>query len=307
MNTQNQTQTKTEFSIHPATKMGYVSLTVSNLANQIAFYTQALGFKLHWREGNKAGLGAGGADLLRLTEEPNLKRYRGTTGLYHVAILFPNQKELARVMARLFALRYENYPTDHIMTKTTYLDDPEGNGIELYAESPEDGSWSLANGEYITTRADGSLSNGREPLNVNALFGLLGPDDSLDQQIPPETRVGHVHLHVRNIPEAVDFYHGIIGFDVMGVAKAFRMAFVSAGGYHHHLGLNTWQGEGAPPPPADATGLRYLTVELPNQEALDQVTARVDAAGIPSNQTEEGLLVQDPSQNSVLLMLRPNV
>lgn len=307
MNTQNQTQTKTEFSIHPATKMGYVSLTVSNLENQTAFYTQALGFKLHWREGNKAGLGAGGADLLRLTEEPNLKRYRGTTGLYHVAILFPNQKELARVMARLFALRYENYPTDHIMTKTTYLDDPEGNGIELYAESPEDGSWSLANGEYITTRADGSLSNGREPLNVNALFGLLGPDDSLDQQIPPETRVGHVHLHVRNIPEAVDFYHGIIGFDVMGVAKAFRMAFVSAGGYHHHLGLNTWQGEGAPPPPADATGLRYLTVELPNQEALDQVTARVDAAGIPSNQTEEGLLVQDPSQNSVLLMLRPNV
>ena len=245
MNTENQTQTKTEFSIHPATKMGYVSLSVANLENQIAFYTQALGFKLHWREGNKAGLGAGGADLLRLTEEPNLKRYRGTTGLYHVAILFPNQKELARVMARLFALRYENYPTDHIMTKTTYLDDPEGNGLELYAESPEDGSWSLANGDYVTTRADGTLSNGREPLNVNVLFGLLGPDDNLDQPIPPETRVGHVHLHVRNIPEAVDFYHGIIGFDVMGVAKAFRMAFVSAGGYHHHLGLNTWQGEGA--------------------------------------------------------------
>jgi catechol 2,3-dioxygenase len=306
MNTENQTQTKTEFSIHPATKMGYVSLTVANLENQIAFYTQALGFKLHWREGNKAGLGAGGADLLRLTEEPNLKRYRGTTGLYHFAILFPNQKELARVMARLFALRYDNYPTDHIMTKTTYLDDPEGNGIELYAESPEDGSWSLANGDYVTTRADGTLSNGREPLNVNVLFGLLGSDDNLDQPIPPETRVGHVHLHVRNIPEAVDFYHGIIGFDVMGVAKAFRMAFVSAGGYHHHLGLNTWQGEGAPPLPADAAGLRYFTVELPNQEVLDQVTARVDAAGIPSNQTDEGLLIQDPSQNSVLLMLRPN-
>src|SRR5512138_1677030 len=306
MNTENQTQTKTDFSIHPATKMGHVSLTVANLENQILFYTKVLGFQLHWREGNQAGLGAGGADLLRLTEEPNLKRYRGTTGLYHVAILFPNQKELARVMARLFALRYDNYPTDHIMTKTTYLDDPEGNGIELYAESPEDGSWSLANGDYVTTRADGTLSNGREPLNVSVLFGLLGPDDNLDQPIPPETRVGHVHLHVRNIPEAVDFYHGIIGFDVMGVAKAFRMAFVSAGGYHLHLGLNTWQGKGAPPPTADAAGLRYFTVEVPNQETLDQVTARVDAAGIPSNQTEEGLLLQDPSQNSVLLMLRPN-
>ncbi len=305
MNTQDQT-VKTEFSIHPATLMGHVSLTVANLENQITFYTQVLGFKLHWREGNKAGLGAGGADLLRLTEEPNLKRYRGTTGLYHFAVLFPNRKELARAMARLFAMRYENYPTDHIMTKTTYLDDPEGNGIELYTESPEDGTWSLSNGEYITRRKDGSLSNGREPLNVNELFALLTQEDALDQPVPPETRVGHVHLHVRNIDEAVDFYHGIIGFDVMGVAKAFRMGFVSAGGYHHHLGLNTWQGEGAPPPPADAAGLRYFTVELPNQEALDQVIARIDASGIPSNKTDDGLLLYDPSQNGVTLSLRAN-
>src|SRR5215217_8582248 len=198
MNTQNQTL-KTNFSIHPATRMGHVSLTVANLDNQIAFYTQVLGFKLHWREGNKAGLGAhygdlttGGADLLRLTEEPDLKRYRGVTGLYHFAILFPNRKELARAIARLYALQYENYPTDHIMTKTTYLDDPESNGIELYAESPEDGTWSLANGEYVTRRTDGSLSNGREPLDVKGLFKHLNEDDHLDQPIPPETRMGHV-------------------------------------------------------------------------------------------------------------------
>lgn len=299
-----QTENKTDFSIHPATLMGHVALTVANLENQIAFYTQALGFQLHWREGNQAGLGAGGADLLRLTEEPNRKRYRGVTGLYHFAVLFPNRKELARAIARLYALRYENYPTDHIMTKTTYLDDPEGNGIELYAESPEDGTWSLANGEYITRRADGSLSSGREPLDVNALFQLLTDEDRLDQSIPPETRVGHVHLHIRNIEEAVDFYHGIIGFDIMGVAKAFRMAFVSAGGYHHHLGLNTWQGEGAPPPPADAVGLRYFTVELPDQEALNRVIERIDAAGVPSNRTNEGLLVHDPSQNGVILTTR---
>ena len=302
---QTQTENKTEFSIHPATKMGHVALTVANLENQILFYTQVLGFKLHWRDGNRAGLGAGGADLLRLTEEPNLKRYRGTTGLYHFAVLFPNRRELARAMARLFAYKYENYPTDHIMTKTTYLDDPEGNGIELYAESPEDGTWSLANGEYITRRADGSLSNGREPLDVKALFEHLQEDDQLDQSVPAETRVGHVHLHVRNIEEAVDFYHGIIGFDVMGIAKAFRMGFVSAGGYHHHLGLNTWQGEGASPPPADAAGLRYFTIELPNQEALDQVIERIDAAGIPSNRTEDGLLIHDPSENNVMISLRP--
>jgi catechol 2,3-dioxygenase len=283
--------------------MGAISLQVANLENQLVFYQQAMGFKLHWREGNKAGLGAGGADLLLLTEEPDLKKYRGVTGLYHVAYLFPNRRELAIAMARLFAIKYPNSPTDHIMTKTTYLDDLEGNGIELYCESPEDGWMGSENGKYIARRADGSLSNGREPLDVDALFSHLKEDDKLDVAIPPETRIGHVHLHVRDVEEAVDFYHGIIGFDIMGNAKEFQMAFVSAGGYHHHLGLNTWQGKGAPPPPADALGLRYFTIDLPDQKAYDEVVARVDAAGIPSNQTEAGLLLHDPSQNGVVLTI----
>ncbi|MDO9303324.1 MAG: VOC family protein, partial [Anaerolineales bacterium] len=202
---------QTGFSIHPATMIGHVSLTVASLENQIAFYQQALGFKLHWREGNKAALGAGGADLLRLTEEPNLKKYRGVTGLYHFAVLFPNRRELARAVARLSALKYRNYPTDHVMTKTTYLDDPEGNGIELYCESPEDGTFVIENNDFVTRRADGTLSSGRESLNVQALFSHLKEDDKLDDPLPLETRVGHVHLHVRNVQEAVDFYHGIIG------------------------------------------------------------------------------------------------
>jgi catechol 2,3-dioxygenase len=223
-------------------------LTVARLDRQIAFYQQVLGFQLHARTGNTATLGGGGANLLRLTEELGFKRYRGVTGLYHFAVLFPNRRELARAVARLFALKYENYPTDHIMTKTTYLDDPEGNGIELYAESPEDGTWSMKGGQDITRRADGSLSDGREPLDLEALFSHLMKDDRLDVPVPAETRVGHVHLHVRDIEEAVNFYHGMIGFDLMGAARSFRMAFVSAGGYHHHVGLNTWQGEGAPPP-----------------------------------------------------------
>ena len=299
MNVSTNSNTKTEFSIQPATLMGQISLTVANLENQITFYQQAMGFKLHWREGNKAGLGAGGNDLLFLTEEPNLKKYRGVTGLYHVAYLFPNRRELAIAMARLFALKYPNSPTDHIMTKTTYLDDLEGNGIELYCESPEDGTWTMDNGKFETRRKDGSWSNGREALDVDELFSHLKADDKLDVSIPPETRIGHVHLHVRNVDEAVDFYHGILGFDVMGVAKEFQMGFVSAGGYHHHLGLNTWQGADAPPPPADAVGLRYYTIDLPDQKAY--VVARVDAAGLPSNQTEAGLLLHDPSQNGVIL------
>jgi catechol 2,3-dioxygenase len=301
MNTQPHSDVKTEFSIHPATMIGHVSLTVANLENQLLFYQQALGFQLHWREDNRAGLGAGGVDLLILTEEPNLKRYRGVTGLYHFAVLFPNRRELARVVGRLFALKIRNSPTDHIMTKTTYLDDPEGNGIELYCESPEDGSWTMKDGKYETRRKDGSWSDGREPLDVEALLTHLTEDDRLDVSILPETRVGHMHLHVRDIPEALGFYHDVLGFDVMGHAREFQMAFVSAGGYHHHIGLNTWQGVGAPPPPADAVGLRHFTVDFANQQALDEVVARVDQAGIPSNKIDEGILLYDPSQNGVVL------
>src|SRR5690349_17865482 len=303
--TQVQPNPKTGFSIHPATSMGHVSLNVASLENQLVFYQQALGFQLHWREGDQAGLGAGGPDLLRLVEQPGFKKYRGVTGLYHFAILFPDRRELARAMARLFALKYPNYPTDHIMTKTTYLDDLEGNGIELYTESPEDGSWTMANGTFETRRADGSISDGREPLDVDALFTHLKEDDRLDVPVPPETRMGHVHLHVRDVNEAVDFYHGIIGFDIMGVARMMRAAFISAGGYHHHLGLNTWQGEGAPPPPADALGLRHFAVNLPDQKSLDEVLARVEKSGIAGNQTKDGLLIHDPSQNGVILAVKP--
>ena len=301
MTTQTNPEMTTEFSIHPKTQMGQISLTVANLDNQLEFYQKAMGFKLHWKDGNKAGLGSGGKDLLLLTEEPERKKYRGVTGLYHVAYVFPNRHELAIAVARLFAIKYPNSPTDHIMTKTTYLDDLEGNGIELYCESPEDGTWRFTNGKYESIRADGSWSDGREALDLDELFSHLTDEDKLDAPVPPELRIGHVHLHVRDVDEAVEFYHGLIGFDVMGVAKAYNMGFVSAGGYHHHIGLNTWQGAGAPPPPDDAVGLRYFTVELPNQEAYDEVVARVDAAGIPSNMTEAGLLLHDPSQNGVIL------
>jgi catechol 2,3-dioxygenase len=298
---QTKTKDKTGFSIHPATRIGSLSLIVSNLELQAGFYQQALGFKLHRREGNQAVLGTGEKELLHLVEQPGYKRYQGVTGLYHFAVLFPDRRELARAMARLFVLKYPNYPTDHIMTKTTYLDDPEGNGIELYTESPEDGEWFMDDNTFGARRADGTPSNGREPLDVDELFSHLEVNPDLNLPAPPDTRIGHVHLHVGDVGEAVDFYHGILGFDVMGKSRSFQAAFVSAGGYHHHVGLNTWQGAGAPQPPSDALGLRHFQIEFPTQNALDEVIARVDEAGLSANQTEDGLLLYDPSQNGVML------
>lgn len=290
-------------SIHPDTRLGYVSLAVADLDQQIEFYQRVLGFRLHWRKETTAGLGAGGEDLLRLTSLPSGRRIRGTTGLYHFAVLFPSRREFARALARLIALRYPNAPTDHLMTETTYLDDPEGNGIELYADTPERGTWSMADGTFSARDRQGNLRSGRDPLDVEEVLRELRPEDMLDAPVPEQTKIGHVHLHVANLDEAVCFYHGILGFDIQGMAPAFRAAFVSAGGYHHHLGLNTWAGEGAPPPPQNPLGLRYFTVVLPTRDELKRVVSRVEEVGIAREHTAEGVLVRDPSRNGVLLTI----
>jgi len=298
--------TETPFTIHPATRMGPVHLTVADLEKQIAFYREVLGFELHWREGSAAGLGAGQEDLLRLTEQVGAPRVRGTTGLYHFAVLLPNRKELGRRLARLFSLRYPNYPTDHVMTETTYLDDPEGNGIELYVDTPEDGTFAIVDGNFIARDADGVLRSGRDPLDVEALLAELGPGDRLDEPLPRATKIGHVHLHVSDLDQAVAFYHRLLGFGDQGISSRLGAAFVSAGGYHHHIGLNTWLGPGAPPPPPDSLGLRNLTVVLPDQAELERTLERLRHAGVIAEAMDAGALIRDPSHNGVLL-IEPSV
>ncbi len=293
--------TETEFVIHSATKMGHVHLTVAGLERQIEFYQQVVGLRLHWREGQTAGMGAGAEDLLRLTELPQTRRVPGTTGLYHFAILYPNRRELARSIARLFSLRYPNYPTDHLMTETTYLDDPEGNGIELYADTPERGRWDMSEDGFGAIDSQGNPHSGREPLDIENLMVELQPDDPLDRAAPAGTVIGHVHLHVADIGEANGFYQGILGFEVQGVSRSVGVSFVSAGGYHHHIGLNIWLGQGAPPAPPDSLGLRYFTVSLPNALELDRVVDRLNAAEFSIQRVDNGWLVHDPFRNGILL------
>ena len=290
------------FSIHPRTRLGPVHLKVANLEGQLAFYEQLIGFQTHWREGQEAGMGAGGEDLLRMTEIEATGRLPGRSGLYHFAVLLPDQRELARAIGRLLQARYPNYPTDHIMTKTTYLDDPEGNGIELYADSPEDGDFGFADGVFYARRADGTESNGREPLDLERQFSHLKPGDRLDQPMPPGTKIGHVHLHVADLMAAFRFYQGVLGFDDMGYSTHFRMGFVSAGGYHHHIGMNTWAGEGAPPPPETAPGLRSFTIVVPSHDELLVLENRIKEAGLGADVKEEKLLLRDPAENGLRII-----
>jgi len=289
-------------SIHPATRIGTVHLTVADLDRQASFYREVLGFSLHWREGDSAGLGAGGDDLLVLNRNAGAPPARGATGLYHFAVLVPNRKELARVVARLMSLGYPQAPTDHVMTETTYLDDSEGNGIEVYADTPEDGVWEIAEGQFFARDAAGVVRSGRDPLDIEALLRHLGPADPLDAPVPAEARIGHVHLHVGDLERAVGFYHDLLGFELKGISRRIGMAFVSAGVYHHHIGLNTWLGVGAPPPPPGARGLRYFTIVLPDEDEVEQLAERTRRAGVPAEARLGGVFLRDPSQNGVLLV-----
>jgi catechol 2,3-dioxygenase len=302
MNTSPQPVAISNDRIHPDSKPGFVHLTVANLDQQIAFYQNTIGLQLHWRESDSAGLGTGLADLLRLTEVQGARRFRGTSGLYHMAFLLPDRRELARVVRRFFNQRYTNYPTDHILTKSVYLDDLEGNNIEIYTESPEDGTFGVENGNIVARRTNGSLSDGREPMDLDKLFSHLSGEDRLNAPMPSETKIGHVHLFVANLNATRHFYHDLLGMDDMGVARAFRMGMVSAGGYHHHIGYNTWQGEGAPPSPSNSLGMRYFSFYLPNPTELERMAEHMLQIGVTFERREEGLFIRDPSQIGLLLI-----
>lgn len=295
-----------DFSIAPATGVGAVHLGVTDGATARDFYRDVVGLaELPGGEDEAIVMGAGGQPYVVLHPGADRPVPERTTGLYHLALVLPDRRELARVIGRLMALRYPNSPTDHTMTKSDYLWDPDGNGIEIYCESPEDGEFGFANGMFVARDRDGRPRSGRDPIDLDALFAELQPGDALGDPLPEETHMGHVHLHIRNLEEAVGFYHGLLGFDIMGVADRWGAAFVSAGGYHHHLGLNTWAGEGAPQAPRTASGLRRYTVELPDEGALGDVLGRLREAGIALDEDDGGANFRDPSGNLVRGQLVP--
>ena len=283
--------------IDPATSLANVELVVGDLDAQARFYRDAIGLQELRRHDGIAELGAPDSDrpLVTLIEDPDAPlRPRGTTGLFHLALLVPDRAELARALNRVTATGHRfTGASDHLVSEALYLDDPEGNGIELYRDRPRD-DW---------PRADGELQMATLPMDVEGVLSSA-PDGDTGEGLAPGTKLGHVHLQVRSIPEADAFYTGGIGFDpvVRGYPGAL---FISAGGYHHHIGLNTWASDGAPPPPAGARGLRSFTIVLPDEAALQQTLAAAREAGIEAGEDADGrTVVADPSGNRAVLATR---
>lgn len=276
--------------IHPDTTLGHVHLTISNLERSLRFYQEVLGFTVHRGEGDTASLGAGGPDLLVLTERPGARRIRGTSGLYHYAVLVPSRLELAQVLQRVAETRTPvEGMVDHWISEAIYLPDPDGNGIEVARDRPRE-QW---------PPLDTLIQRGNGPMDVEGVLGELAGGRKPWTGLDPQTVIGHVHLHVANIDEAEAFYHGVLGFEKM-MRYGRSAGFVAAGGYHHHIGYNTWAGVGAPPPPPDAAGLRYFVIRLPDTAERTRVIRRVQEAGLSVEDTQAGLLVRDPSQNGVV-------
>jgi catechol 2,3-dioxygenase len=281
---------------HPAelpasTALGPVHLTVSDLGRSIDYYTGVIGLEVLERGDGGAALGTRERILLVLVEEAGARPAHGYTGLYHFALLVPGRADLARWLAHAARDRVPLAGlSDHFVSEALYLGDPDGHGIEIYADRPRE-LWEGKVDRELTTM----------PLDVDSLLREL-PDTAPEpfDGLPAGTVMGHVHLKVAAIPDAVSFYRDALGFGLMAQLGR-QAAFLSAGGYHHHIGANTWESAGAPPPPRGAAALRHATIVLPGGIERDRLVRRLREAGRPMHEDEAGPIVHDPSGNALVL------
>jgi catechol 2,3-dioxygenase len=276
--------------LDPATALGAVRLDVADLGGLREFYERVIGLRAHQSEDGAARLGADlDSALIELVERPEAPaRPPGSSGLFHLAILVPTRPDLARVLERVARQGWRlSGASDHLVSEALYLADPEGNGIELYRDRPRE-DWSYEGGE---------LRMETLPLDLEGLVDELGEEGSA-AGLPAGTRIGHVHLQVADLALAEDFYCGVLGFEV--TIRSYPGAlFVSAGGYHHHIGLNTWAGEGAPSPPPGSRGLRWFEVLAASADEVAQIEERAETAQVDAKRQDDSLLLSDPSGNGV--------
>jgi catechol 2,3-dioxygenase len=261
----------------PDTRMGAVHLTVADLERSLAYYESQIGLRVHARDDGRAQLGTGGEDLLVLTEEPGAKPADGYSGLFHFALLVPERIDLARWLAHAVRDRVPlSGLSDHYVSEALYLRDPDHHGIEIYADRPRE-LWEGEVGLRLTTLpldTDDLLATLEDPL-AEPFDGLAGG-----------TVMGHVHLCVADVVETIAYYRDSVGFGLMA-QLGDQAAFLSAGGYHHHLGGNVWQSAGRPYAPEGYARLTQMTIVLPGQASRDAVAERVggtevrDPSGIP--------------------------
>lgn len=270
------------------TYVSHLTLATGDLARLTAFYTQILGLTVHSQSAEAGHLGGpdGAAFLTLLSERGARAQPPLATGLYHFAILLPSRLALAQMLAHLIQTGTAlSGASDHRVSEALYLNDPDGNGVELTRDRPR-AEWPWRNGLVGITV---------DPLDLHRLLAQGNAAHEAWAGVPPGTRLGHVHLRVRDLDATARFYQDVLGFDA--TARYPGALFVSAGGYHHHFGLNIWESRGAPPLPPDAEGLRDVMISLPDSASLEALAGRLRASNWEFTQENKTLALRDPSAN----------
>jgi catechol 2,3-dioxygenase len=268
-----------------ALRLGPVHLTVPDVARASEWYQRSLGLVASPGADGAVELGDGSEPVLVLHEDSDARPpNRREAGLYHYALLYPSRRELARAALRLGDTQTPiQGASDHRTHEAIYLPDVFGNGIELAADRPRE-AWPRGLG----------YDGGPAPLDFADLLGSVERDD-VPERVGPGLRVGHLHLHVGDVDEGLAFYRDVIGFEEQ--ANLGSAAFVSAGGYHHHLGFNVWRGD--EPVPPGTIGMERWTVVLPSAEEVARVRERVTAAGLDAEDADSGFVTRDPWRNAL--------
>ena len=273
-------------------RIGMVTLRVRDLDKVADYYRDAIGLTVMARTTMGALLGSGGVPLLNLQRREGAAREaRNAAGLYHTAFLMPTRKDLARWLVHAAANRIPlSGFADHLVSESVYLDDPEGNGIEVYADrAPELWQWNA-----------GTVTMATDPLDIDGLLTLADTRTTNYAKAPDGLRIGHMHLRVGDLEQADRFYGGVIGFDP--TRKRTGAAFLSSGRYHHHLGLNVWQSSGAGQRDDAATGLAWFSLEIAAQEVLQAQEQRLRQAGAQAVAIADGIETADPWGTKVRLI-----
>ncbi|MGN1387660.1 MAG: VOC family protein [Bacillus sp. (in: firmicutes)] len=266
-----------------------VSINVMDLQRSLAFYRDFLGFKVLEEGDRYAALTADGKTALIKLYEPEgvLPKEPRKTGLYHFAILLPSREELGKILIHLIKHNYRLGASDHLVSEALYLNDPDGNGIEIYRDREDtDWTWDDRNQVEMTT----------DPLDGEGV--IAAAQGAPWEGMPAETVMGHIHLHVSHLQEAGKFYKEILGYEIV-CEYGGQALFISTGKYHHHIGMNTWNGAGAPAPSENSVGLREYSISIPDQEYKQNIIRSLEQSGLAYEEENGVLYTKDPSQNNI--------
>ncbi|MDQ0230879.1 VOC family protein [Metabacillus malikii] len=265
-----------------------VSIKVGDLTKSLQFYEQIVGLKLLEKAGSIATLTADDRTPILKLEQPEgvTPKEEKTVGLYHFALLLPTRKDLSEYLRHILKIGYPIGAADHHVSEALYLNDPDGNGIEIYRDRP-DSEWIWKDGlVHMTT----------EQLDGNAILAESSGEWS---RLPSNTKMGHIHLHVNDVKRAETFYTELLGFEVVSYYP--QAAFLSSGNYHHHIAINLWQGADAKKPSHNSVGLNWYTIVYPNVQTLDRIVANLKQQDVPITENNQFIETEDPSGNKIRL------